>query len=72
MIFIKCFTAPISKTPQVNITRKTSTKCYSPTKASFGRLSDLIMTHQMLGGCSLTPNYDEVGWSATLDEKALK
>jgi hypothetical protein len=71
MIFIKCFTTPISKMPQVNVTRGTSTKCHNPTKTSLGRLSDLIMTCQMLGGCDIAPNYDEVGWTATLDEKAL-
>lgn len=71
MIFIKCFTAPISKTPQINITRLVDTKCYSPTKASLGRLSDLVMTYQMLNECTISPNYDEIGWTAILNEKAL-
>ena len=71
MTFIKCFTTPITKVPQVNITRLSDTKCYSPTKSSMGRLSDLVMTYQMLNECTISPNYDEVGWSATLNEDAL-
>lgn len=74
MVFIKCFTTPISKTPQINITRSRlgGTKCHpNVTKASLGRLSDLVMTYQMLGNCEVMPNYDEVGWTAHLDEQAL-
>ena len=68
MIFIKCFTTPISKTSQVNITRRDRTTSHSRiTKSSFGRLSNMVMTYQMIGECNVVPNYDEVGWSATIN-----